>query len=137
MPEVTDSILLSDKCFAFWRPSLIASFNKSCKSSRSSSCPVYMEGSIETFFVTLYPSTPAQKFCRKMKNFKTFFDIINNHTCVHMLIKNFFKIFCFLAKIFEFSQKWPVKIFPKLVRYQLLSQIFIWHRWHLQIIFLD
>ena len=39
--------------------------------------------------------------------------------------------------LFKFSQKGPARIFPKLFKYQLLSQIFIWHRWHLQNIFLD
>ena len=54
------------------------------------------------FFVTLYFSDSAQKFGQKIKNFKKFFDNIDNHTCGHMLIKNFFKLFCFLAKFFNF-----------------------------------
>ena len=52
-----------------------------------------------------------QKFGQKMKNFKNFFDIIDNHTCVHMLIKNFFKIFRFLAKFLNFLKNGPSKYF--------------------------
>ena len=63
------------------------------------------------FFVTLYLSAPAQKFGRKMKNFKIFFDSIDNHTCVHMLIKKILKILRFLAKFLNFLKNGPSKYF--------------------------
>ena len=52
-----------------------------------------------------------QKFGRKMKNFEIFFDIIDNHTCVHMLVKKNFKIFHFSAKFLNFLEGPPVEFF--------------------------
>ena len=37
-----------------------------------------------------------------MKNFEIFFDIIDNHICVHMHIKKFFKKIYFLAKFLNY-----------------------------------
>ena len=65
----------------------------------------------EIFFVTVYVRASQQKFGPKIKNFKIFFDIIFNHTCVHMHIKKNFKIFHFLAKFLNFLEGPPIKNF--------------------------
>ena len=46
-----------------------------------------------------------------MKNFEIFFDIIDNHTCVHMHVKKNFKIFHFSAKFLNFLKGPPVEFF--------------------------
>ena len=52
----------------------------------------------KNFFVTVCVRASQQKFGPKIKNFKIFFDIIFNHTCVHMHIKKNFKFIYFLEK---------------------------------------
>ena len=52
-----------------------------------------------------------QKFGQKMKNFEIFFDIIDNHACVHMHIKKNFKIFHFLAKFLNYLKGPPIEFF--------------------------
>ena len=52
-----------------------------------------------------------QKFGPKMKNFEIFFDIIDNHTWVHMLIKKNFKIFHFPVKFLNYLKGPPVEFF--------------------------
>ena len=52
-----------------------------------------------------------QKFGPKMKNFEIFFDIIDNHTWVHMLIKKIFKIFHFPVKFLNYLKGPPVEFF--------------------------
>ena len=37
----------------------------------------------KNFFEELAMGAPWKKFGQKMKNFEIFFDIIDNHTCVH------------------------------------------------------
>ena len=64
------------------------------------------------FFKGLGVCTPWKKFGHKMKNFEIFFDVIDNHTCVHMHIKKNFKIFHFLTKFLNFLEGPPIKIFP-------------------------
>ena len=46
-----------------------------------------------------------------MKKFEIFFDIIDNHTCVHMHIKKNFKIFHFLAKFLNLLEGPPIEFF--------------------------
>ena len=52
-----------------------------------------------------------KKFGQKMKNFEIFFDIIDNHTFVHIHIKKNFKIFHFSAKFLNFLKGPPVEFF--------------------------
>ena len=59
-----------------------------------------------------------QKFGQKMKNFEIFFDIIDNHTCVHMHIKKNFKIFHFSAKFLNYL-KGPSIDFFKTLNFEL------------------
>ena len=54
---------------------------------------------------------PWKKFGQKMKNFEIFFDIIDNHACVHMHIKKNFKIFHFLAKFLNYLKGPPIEFF--------------------------
>ena len=56
----------------------------------------------KNFFEELAMGAPWKKFGQKMKNFEIFFDIIDNHICAHMHIKNFFKIFHFSAKFLNY-----------------------------------
>ena len=46
-----------------------------------------------------------------MKKFEIFFDIIDNHICVNMCIKKFFKIFHFLAKFLNLLEGPPIEFF--------------------------
>ena len=46
---------------------------------------------------------PLKKFGQKIKNFEILFDIIDNHTCVHMHVKKNFEIFHFSADFFSWS----------------------------------
>ena len=62
-------------------------------------------------FVTACVCVWVQKFCQKIKKFKIFFDIIINHTCVHMHIKKNFKIFHFLAKFLNLLEGPPIEFF--------------------------
>ena len=57
----------------------------------------------KNFFGVLGVCAPWKKIGQKMKFFEIFFDIIDNHACVHMHIKKIFKIFNFLAKFFPWS----------------------------------
>ena len=52
-----------------------------------------------------------EKFGQKIKNFEIFFDIIDNHTCVHMHVQKNFKIFRFLAKFLNFLEGPPIEFF--------------------------
>ena len=54
---------------------------------------------------------PSKKIGQKIKNFEIFFDIIDNHTCVHMLIKKNFKIFHFPVKFLNYLKGPPVEFF--------------------------
>ena len=45
---------------------------------------------------------PWQKFGQKRNIFEIFFDLVDNHTCVHSHMKKNFKIFHFLAKFFNY-----------------------------------
>ena len=54
---------------------------------------------------------PWKKFGQKMKNFEIFFDIIDNHTCVHMHIEKNFKIFHSLAKFLNYLKGPQIKYF--------------------------
>ena len=63
------------------------------------------------FFKGFGVCAPWKKFGQKIKNFEIFFDIIDNHTCVHMLIKKNFKIFRFPAKFFNFLKGPPIEFF--------------------------
>ena len=72
------------------------------------------------FFEELAMGAPWKKFGQKMKNFEIFFDIIDNHTCVHIHIKKFFKIFHFSAKFLNYL-KGPSVDFFKILNFQLPS----------------
>ena len=72
----------------------------------------------KNFFEELAMGAPWKKFGQKMKNFEIFFDIIDNHTCVHMHIKKNFKIFHFLAKFLNFL-KGPSMDFFKILNFEL------------------
>ena len=61
--------------------------------------------------VGLAGCAPWKKFGQKMKNFEIFFDIIDNHSCVHMHIKKNFKIFHFSAKFLNFLKGPPIEFF--------------------------
>ena len=63
------------------------------------------------FFKGLPMCAPWKKFGQKIKNFEIFFDIIDNHTCVHMLIKKNFKIFHFPVKFLNYLKGPPVEFF--------------------------
>ena len=63
------------------------------------------------FFEGLGVCAPWKKFGQKMKNFEIFFDIIDNHACVHMHIKKNFKIFHFLAKFLNYLKGPPIEFF--------------------------
>ena len=52
-----------------------------------------------------------EKIWPKNKNFEIFFDIIDNHVCVHMHIKKDFKIFHFLAKFLNYLKGPPIEFF--------------------------
>ena len=62
-------------------------------------------------FEELAMGAPWKKFGQKMKNFEIFFDIIDNHACVHMHIKKNFKIFHFLAKFLNYLKGPPIEFF--------------------------
>ena len=66
-----------------------------------------------------------QKFGQKMKNFEIFFDIIDNHTCVHMHIKKNFKIFHFSAKFLNYL-KGPSVDFFKILNFELPNACVDW-----------
>ena len=63
------------------------------------------------FFRVLGMCAPWKKFGQKIKNFEIFFDIIDNHACVHMHIKKNFKIFHFLAKFLNYLKGPPIEFF--------------------------
>ena len=63
------------------------------------------------FFLRLGVCASWKKFGQKIRNFEIFFDIIDNHTCVHMHIQKNFKIFCFLAKFLNFLEGPPIEFF--------------------------
>ena len=65
----------------------------------------------KNFFKRLGVCAPWKKFGQKIKNFEIFFDIIDNHTCVHMHVKKNFKIFHFSAKFLNFLKGPPVEFF--------------------------
>ena len=70
------------------------------------------------FFMGLGMRAPWKKFGQKMKNFEIFFDIIDNHTCVHIHIKKNFKIFHFSAKFLNYLEGPSVDFF-KTLNFQL------------------
>ena len=55
-----------------------------------------------------------KKFGQKMKNFEIFFDIIDNHICVHIHIKKNFEIFHFLARFLNYLKGPPMDFFKTL-----------------------
>ena len=63
------------------------------------------------FFLRLGMCAPWKKFSQKIKNFEIFFEIIDNHTCVHMHVQKNFKIFRFLAKFLNFLEGPPTEFF--------------------------
>ena len=63
------------------------------------------------FFLRLGMCAPWKKFSQKIKNFEIFFEIIDNHTCVHMHVQKNFKIFRFLAKFLNFLEGPPIEFF--------------------------
>ena len=65
----------------------------------------------KNFFKDLGVCAPWKKFGQKIKNFEIFFDIIDNHTCVHTLIKKNFKIFHFSVKFLNYLKGPPVEFF--------------------------
>ena len=54
---------------------------------------------------------PWKNFGQKIKDFEIFFDIIDNHTRVHVHVKKIFKIFHFSAKFLNFLKGPPVEFF--------------------------
>ena len=70
------------------------------------------------FFKGLGVCAPWKKLGQKMKNFKFFFDIIDNHTFVHIHIKKNFKIFYFSAKFLNYLEGPSVDFF-KILNFQL------------------
>ena len=65
----------------------------------------------KNIFMGLGVCAPWKKFGQKIKNFEIFFDDIDNHTLVHMLIKKNFKIFHFPAKFLNFLKGPPIEFF--------------------------
>ena len=65
----------------------------------------------KNFFKGMGVCAPWKKFSQKIRNFEIFFDIIDNHTCVHMLIKKNFKIFHFPVKFLNYLKGPPVEFF--------------------------
>ena len=63
------------------------------------------------FFLRLGVCASWKKFGQKIKNFEIFFEIIDNHTCVHMHVQKNFKIFRFLAKFLNFLEGPPIEFF--------------------------
>ncbi len=63
------------------------------------------------FFKELGVCAPWKKFGQKNQNLEIFFDIIDNHTCVHLHVKKYFEIFRFSAKFFDFLKGPPVEFF--------------------------
>ena len=57
---------------------------------------------------------PWKKFGQKIKNLEIFFDIIDNHTCVHIHIEKNFEIFHFLAKFLNYLKGPPMDFFKTL-----------------------
>ena len=63
------------------------------------------------FFLRLGVCASWKRFGQKIRNFEFFFDIIDNHTCVHMDVQKNFKIFGFLAKFLNFLNGPPTEFF--------------------------
>ena len=72
----------------------------------------------KNFFEELAMGAPWKKYGQRMTNFERFFDIIDNHTCVHMHIEKNFKICHHLAKFLNYL-KGPSVDFFKILNFEL------------------
>ena len=70
------------------------------------------------FFMRYGVWAPWKKFGQKTKKFEIFFDVIDNHTFVHIHIKKIFKIFHFSAKFLNYLEG-PWVDFFKTLNFQL------------------
>ena len=68
---------------------------------------------------------PWKKFCQKTKHFEIFFDVIDNHTFVHIHNKKNFKFFHFSAKCLNYLEGPSVDFF-KTLNFQLPHDCVNW-----------